>query len=70
MNSATSTMFKSMINIYFGIKLGCLLGTFSLTFILLYLPPAELKDVLNSECSTLSSCSLEALARVLDGRLM
>jgi hypothetical protein len=66
---ATYAMFKSMTSVYIAIKLGCAIGTFAMAFVLLYMPPADLINILDSGCSTVMSCSLEALARVMDGRL-
>ena len=64
-----NNFFKVTFNVYFCFKLGAILSSFVFVFILLYMPPAHLKDVLNTGCGTTYTCTLEALARVLDGRM-
>ncbi len=66
---ANFTMFKSLLSLYAGFKICGFISALAITFMLLYLPPEHMKDVISSGCASLASCSLEALARVLDGRL-
>lgn len=53
-----------------AIKLASFISTATVITVLLYMPPAHLVGILESGCGSLPSCTFEALARTLDGRLI